>query len=347
MSTITTYAYGLIDGLMVKENVEIFNIASQQISYQYDIIYTYDYDGTLIGFTFKDDSTLQDYIYTKNLQGDITAISTIAGGVVVYYQYDAFGNIRDFTGSQANTIGIFNSYKFKDYKYDSEIKMYYLNSRYYDPKLSRFINSDGIIGDVGNLQSHNMYAYCVNNPIMYIDKDGYFWDTVLDIGFIGWDIYDIIFDDGYKDWKNWLALGVDLFFAAIPFITGGGSKVIKLANIGDDLTDFSKVTVIGETMVRVQTVSQFVNAADNLYDGFKAYNTIKDVGKGGKLCAEVLGKGSNILWLYNKLRNGYKVVDIGYDSMRLIRSSSYIVEKVALKVWQTRNIWKWIYHLDS
>ena len=57
-----------------------------------------------------------------------------------------------------------------------------------------------------------------------VDPTGHFWDTVLDILFIGWDIYNLITNEGYKDWKNWAALLVDLAFAAIPFVTGGGGK---------------------------------------------------------------------------------------------------------------------------
>ena len=47
-----------------------------------------------------------------------------------------------------------------------------------------------------------------------------------------------------------------------------------------------------------------------------------------------------------KLRSGYRVIDIGIDSTRLIRSSSYIAERIALGIWKSRNIWKWVYHFD-
>ena len=40
---------------------------------------------------------------------------------------------------------------------------------------------------------------------MYVDPSGHFWDTVFDIVFLAWDIYDLCADDGYKDWKNWAA----------------------------------------------------------------------------------------------------------------------------------------------
>ena len=122
--------------------------------------------------------------------------------------------------------------------------------------------------------------YCGNNPVKRYDPTGFAFDTVLDVGFICWDIYDLFVDEGYKDWKNWASLGLDVVFSVVPFVTGGG-KAIKLANVGDDLHDLSKVTVVGETMTRVQTVAQFVNAADNLYDGFSAYKKLSSLGKGG------------------------------------------------------------------
>ena len=68
-----------------------------------------------------------------------------------------------------------------------------------------------------------------------VDPTGHFWDTVLDILFIGWDIHNLITNEGYKDWKNLAALLVDLAFAAIPFVTGEGGQVVKLANVADDI----------------------------------------------------------------------------------------------------------------
>ena len=65
-----------------------------------------------------------------------------------------------------------NSFTYRGYRWDNEIKMYYLNSRNYSPDTSRFINSDGLLGVYGDIQSTNMYAYCANNPVNYIDYNG-------------------------------------------------------------------------------------------------------------------------------------------------------------------------------
>ena len=50
--------------------------------------------------------------------------------------------------------------------------MYYLNSRYYNHEIGRFINADGLIGQTGEILGHNMYAYTQNNPVMYVDPNG-------------------------------------------------------------------------------------------------------------------------------------------------------------------------------
>lgn len=59
------------------------------------------------------------------------------------------------------------------YRYDTETGLYYLNSRYYNPEWGRFINADALGGSIGELLSHNMFAYCKNNSVNMIDKSGF------------------------------------------------------------------------------------------------------------------------------------------------------------------------------
>lgn len=109
----------------------------------------------------------------KNSMGDIIGITDIAGNLVVSYTYDAWGNVTSVTGSNT-VIGELNPFRYRSYYYDSDIQMYYLQSRYYDPEIGRFINSDDVnfIGVNGSKLSYNAFAYCQNNPIKYIDYDG-------------------------------------------------------------------------------------------------------------------------------------------------------------------------------
>ena len=74
-------------------------------------------------------------------------------------------------------IALKNPFRYRGYYYDSETGLYYLNSRYYDPEIGRFINIDDIsVLDITNiaLNGINLYAYCLNNPVNEADESGYF-----------------------------------------------------------------------------------------------------------------------------------------------------------------------------
>ena len=112
------------------------------------------------------------YSYVKNLQGDIVAILDSNKNVVVKYVYDAWGRPISKTGSMAGTLGTVQPFRYRGYVYDEETGLYYLRSRYYSPLMSRFSNSDSLLGKVGKLLSHNIFSYCRNSIIMRIDSHG-------------------------------------------------------------------------------------------------------------------------------------------------------------------------------
>jgi len=78
-------------------------------------------------------------------------------------------------GTLKDTVGVKNPYRYRGYRYDNETGLYYLQSRYYNPEWGRFINADVLFGQYGELLSHNLYAYCRNNPVMLIDPSGKGW----------------------------------------------------------------------------------------------------------------------------------------------------------------------------
>ncbi len=57
--------------------------------------------------------------------------------------------------------------------YDEESGHYYLRARYYDPVTARFISRDTYMGTLDNPLSHNLYTYCSNNPLIYVDPSGH------------------------------------------------------------------------------------------------------------------------------------------------------------------------------
>ena len=111
------------------------------------------------------------YLFRKNIQGDVTHIYTESGMLVGQYAYDAWGNCAIL--QDTNGIATLNPFRYRRYYYDTEINLYYLQSRYYDPETCRFVNADDISYlDPETLGGLNLYAYCGNNPVMAIDPTG-------------------------------------------------------------------------------------------------------------------------------------------------------------------------------
>ena len=124
-------------------------------------------------------SGIQIYYFVMNLQGDVTAIVDTSGNPVVQYSYDAWGNILSTTGSMANTLGAQNPFRYRGYVYDHECGLYYLQSRYYDPELGRFINADAFTSTGQGIIGNNMFAYCGNNPVISADHNGEWFTLVI------------------------------------------------------------------------------------------------------------------------------------------------------------------------
>ena len=56
--------------------------------------------------------------------------------------------------------------------HDTETQLYYLQSRYYNPELGRFINADALVSTGQGVLGDNMFAYCRSNPVRRKDVSG-------------------------------------------------------------------------------------------------------------------------------------------------------------------------------
>ena len=183
--------------------------------YAYD--YAYDASG-LASITYN--GTL--YFVQKNFLGDIVALVDKNGNVVAKYVYDAWGNgkVCNASGTEntsSSFIGNINPFRYRGYYYDVETGLYYLQTRYYEPRAGRFLNADSvdyIAPDlIGGL---NLYAYCNNNPVMYSDPEGV-W--------------------AMPNWLKWVIGGAVIVGLGIATIATGGAAAISTAGlIGSTLT---------------------------------------------------------------------------------------------------------------
>ena len=125
------------------------------------------YDENNQPLAMKYNNTL--YYYVLNAQGDVVRIVDGSRSVVASYTYDPWGKIISSSG----TLADINPLRYRGYYYDSETGFYYLQSRYYDPEIGRFINADSYAStDATGLLSTNMFAYCENDPVNKSDPTG-------------------------------------------------------------------------------------------------------------------------------------------------------------------------------
>ena len=206
------------------------------------IKYYYGADG-LKGFSH---STKGNFYYRKNVLGDIIEIIDSFGTVKGKYSYTAFGECTIL--EDVNGIATANPFRYRGYYYDSTTNFYYLKSRYYDPVVCRFITFDDLqYLDPEHIGGLNLYAYCNNNPIMYVDPDG---TKIIDIK----KIYKV----GKKIWKK--------------IKKGVGVGVTYVKNVVTDVKDYfvykveSGINYIREKTWKGKFFNFNINIPENWYE---------------------------------------------------------------------------------
>ena len=147
----------------LKGNKIVFEEKNNTVLY---FIYNND---ELVGFKYNGST----YHYHKNLFGDVIGIYDSNINDIVTYEYDSWGTIVNTIDNSNINLSTINPFRYRSYYYDEETKLYYLNSRYYNPKFGRFVNADNqVLGIGGSPLGYNLYGYCFNNPINLDDDQG-------------------------------------------------------------------------------------------------------------------------------------------------------------------------------
>ena len=175
-----TFAYNG-EGVRIRKNDTAYRVNGTRILSETTgnntLTYLYGMNG-ILGFLHN----TTPYFYIKNLQGDVVAIMAQNGSIVARYDYDPFGallSVKDAGGvdiTDTTHIAHINPIRYRSYYYDTETGLYYLQTRYYDPEVGRFINADAFkyLGADGPIHGMNLYAYCGNNPVSGCDPTGTF-----------------------------------------------------------------------------------------------------------------------------------------------------------------------------
>ena len=148
-----------------------------------DMIFDYSYDANgrirMGAFRQNESATPGYFYYALNSRGDVVGLYNGEGEVIAKYTYDAWGNETSITDADGNSVAhrdilaTRQPFRYRGYYYDKESKLYYLQSRYYDPVTHRFINADTQLNQGDSSLGYNMFTYCNNNPVNQSDPDGH------------------------------------------------------------------------------------------------------------------------------------------------------------------------------
>ena len=133
----------------------------------------YDNEEILCGIEYNGNT----FYFVRNLQNDIIALTDKDGETVARYTYDTWGVCTVAEDTSEIGIAAINPYRYRSYYFDSEIGMYYLQSRYYDPTVGRFVNADKDENYmyVSMVLDNNAFSYTQNNPVVLSDNSGESW----------------------------------------------------------------------------------------------------------------------------------------------------------------------------
>ena len=244
--------------------------------------FAYDANGTPMSIVYS--GTV--YYYVTNVQGDVIALVDSTGAEVVSYSYDAWGKPLETTGTLKDTLGVDNPLRYRSYVYDTETDLYYLQGRYYNPEIGRFINADDVdcLGANGDFASLNLFAYCGNNPISRADSNGEAWHVL--IGAVLGGAFEIgaqlISNGGNFSDINWTKVGIATVVGGVTALCGpaSGAIVSGVGNVAMELAD-------GTTDVAKLGVSFAVGAGASVV-GYGLGKAVQKIG--GKIAVNSLSK---------------------------------------------------------
>ena len=184
--TTASYAYN-VNGLRIEKIVDgqrtnhVWDGSQQIVA---DVIDSKYYEaqcyirGTSLAATYRYQNAVKsDYTYyVQNAHGDVVNLTDADGAVTKTYHYDAFGvELSPVTGDV-------NAFRYCGEYFDTETGTIYLRARYYQASIGRFTQRDTVAGKLGDPLSLNLYTYCHNNPLLYLDPSG---NRIIDLG-KGW-----------------------------------------------------------------------------------------------------------------------------------------------------------------
>ena len=296
---------GYLDYVWVDSKLISISFTSDELNQTVKYLYN-DFDEPVGFVSTREDGSVDTYYYLKNAQCDITHIVSAAGKKMVTFTYDVFGKRTvTYQANGSTTPGqielltqmkadLLNPFAYRGYCYDYDMGMYYLQSRYYDPNVGRFINADdtNYLNATGTVLGCNLFAYCENDAVNKVDPKGNLAitsaiKTVLAVlmgaaaYLIEWFVGKYILKDGTSfNWKN-------LLLCVVISVIDSWVSLKKVKNI---------------TSFAVSFIGTFISSISSSYSIFEVFVISLIISLVATLISDKITSGSkslNIIAHYN------------------------------------------------
>ena len=246
-----------------------------------EIFYLYDSYNNLTGIRIYNSgsSSATNYYVTTNVQGDVLGIYNANGDKLAGYEYDAWGNVLSITDANGNPItsethiANINPFRYRGYYLDSETGLYYLNSRYYNAEVGRFLNADSVVsGTGGEILGYNMFAYCMNNPVNMADDNG--------------------------NWAKWMEKAAEAISKTVTTVLAFTRELLT-NKINDNIS--KSISKFASNFLHTTTPSTFMNQA------------LAAVGVNGKIHSLTKTPSPSAQLIRNSVKNGIPIVSTIID----------------------------------
>lgn len=207
-----------------------------------------------------------DYsVYHYDYRGNTVLITDMSGQVTDSFIYGPYGTIEDRTGNSdidflfSGQLGIETD----------ENGLVYLNDRYYDPSVGRFLNEDPYSLKYQDILNLNLYSYCANDPLNNVDPTGNYIETIIDIV--------SVISSAVEFYKNptifsFSFLVADTVAALLPGAVAP-SAVSKGIRWGDEAVLAFKGGLDGaQAMLKTQSANAWGTLADGTNQGIKHFS---------------------------------------------------------------------------